>query len=358
MPTHYEILGLQESATDDEIKKAFRKLASELHPDKNPGDLAKEARFKEVNQSYQVLSDAKAKSDYDGQLRVRSHFAANTISQEFLREIFNVKINGSQRVRSPSHPIWSQNLATGQDLEGILELTLEEAAQGCRKSITVQSPRATVPCTNCDGNGAEPGSTKIFCFACGGSGKGVHVGFSSKVGQCRQCKGHGFSPSTRCKSCSGDGKMVYRNEILVTVPLGVEEGQRIRLAGQGTPGSPPGDLFLTVKVSPHDRFVRRGRDLSTVVKLPISVAIRGGSISSINLFGQSFDIQIAPMTQSDAVVTLPGQGIRGITGRPGDLTVHLLVTYPEKVSARAGLLLDELAHEMSMNDHDIKPSSP
>ncbi len=270
--TLYDVLGVSPSSTEDEIKKAFRKLAVENHPDKNPGDASKEARFKEINSAYQVLSDPKKKLEYDatqnqvsgindifsGMGRQSPRPSKNEArSQDDMNSVINdifggnvsswadvLKNTQNKRGNHRQAPPPEVNVR-GDDITTEINLSLAESIFGCKKLVKVKSPRPTTQCSSCFGTGAEPGTRIISCGSCAGSGKFIDPSKTSyRPTACPSCRGQGTVALTPCYSCKGNGKIVLNIEILVTVPSGVQSGQQLRLAGQGTPGSPPGGAQL------------------------------------------------------------------------------------------------------------------
>ena len=254
----YQVLGLQPGASGDDIKRAFRRLASENHPDKNPGDTAKEAQFKQINEAYQMLGDESKRHIYDTRGARPPHINIDDIfsvmNQDF-GSIFNHPPIYPGRKVPQQPPVETSH--RGDDITVDLNLTLAEAVYGCKKSVAVRSPRPQAVCQVCFGEGGNPGSKRINCTTCGGSGKVVQLGMQfPRITACQVCRGLGSTPITPCHSCGGQGRIVHEAEVLVTVPAGIDKGQQLRLAGRGAPGVPPGDLYLNVLIADHMVFTR------------------------------------------------------------------------------------------------------
>lgn len=361
----YEVLGVEPTATADDIKKAFRRLASENHPDRNPGDSAKEARFKEVNEAYQTLGDEGKRSVYDADRRrmedelrrIRDAVAgsgmrsplddlfgpnAGTWGDVLRRAQEEAAQRRKERPRQP--PVETQS--RGDDITTELKLTLAESVLGCKKRVRTRSPRPAAACTSCNGTGSEPGTRRLTCSSCGGVGKTVKIDNNvTRTVACPTCKGRGAISLTPCRACSGNGKMVHEAEITVTVPAGVQEGQQLRLAGQGSPGTPPGDLYLNIEIAPDSAYVRQGKDLYTEVHVPLVTLFRGGHASFPGLDGSEQSVEVPPGTQPGATIVVKGAGIRA-AGTYGSLFVKVQLSVPRNLSPRASKLLEELAEEI------------
>ncbi len=351
MDDFYEILGVQPSATEDDIKKAYKKMALEFHPDRNPGDKIKEETFKKIGQAYATLSDPRKKRVYDVNRRLSfdSRVQAEEISVNFKEWMRNSR----QRVNVEDQQTPTETFGRGDDITADLYLTFAESVYGCKKKVRTKAPRASVFCTNCSGSGAEPGSRRIQCNACAGSGKCLSFGTNgTRTIACSLCKGRGQIAIAPCKKCTGQGKIIHEAEIIVTVPVGVSEGQQLRLAGQGSPGSPPGDLYLNIIVEKHLEYTRQGRNLFTSFSIPIPLAIRGGETGFNTLDGNSIQVRIPPGSLMGETVVVSGAGIKSpLGGTPGDLHISIKTDIPKKLSPRALKLLDELADELSKGSY-------
>ena len=370
MVNPYAVLGLEPTASDDEVKKAFRRLASENHPDRNPGDAAKEARFKDVNAAYQILGNPDKRVVYDHEMRKAKDASeafkdmfggmkGSKVSQvvddlfggqggawgDILRRAQDEAAARKQdrsRVRQPP----PETQTRGDDITTELRLTLAEAARGCRKKVRARSPRPAAPCLSCSGTGAEPGTRRLTCSSCAGNGKTIKVnGDIPRPVVCPTCRGRGSIALTPCKGCGGQGKMVHEAEITVTVPSGVQTGQQLRLAGLGTPGFPPGDLYLNIEVENNERFVRQGNNIHTQIRIPLVTAIRGGAATFESLDGTEQTVEVPAGVQPGSTLVVKGAGVRGSVSS-GDMYVTVHVGVPKNLSERAKKLLEELADEI------------
>jgi molecular chaperone DnaJ len=348
---YYGILGVARDASPDEIKRAYRRLARELHPDVNP-DPAAQQRFKDVTAAYEVLTDPAKRQvvDLGGDPLSPGGGAGPGMADPFgamgLSDIMDAFFGGGttgMRGRGPR-----SRVRQGDDALIPVELTLEECATGVSKDLTVDT--ATL-CTVCQGSGCTPGTRPVTCEVCHGAGETQQVQ-RSLLGQvitsrpCRVCRGFGEVIPDPCRECNGDGRVRARRIVRVNIPAGVGDGIRVRMAGQGEVGpggGTPGDLYVEVRELPHDRFTRDGIDLHCTVHVPMTAAALGSSMSLAVLDGEE-DLDIQPGTQSGTVVTLRSQGmpqLRG-TGR-GNLFVHIEVVTPTRVDGRQADLLRELA---------------
>ena len=351
------------TASAEEIKSAYRKLALKYHPDRNPDSTTAEAQFKEVNEAYRILSDATLRRTYDldlnmnsvtGKVRGNRHRYDDASIEDVINDIFgvadftNFNVNATRPPRrNASSQETFQRETPGDDILMELELTLEESISGCKKSITAKGPRPTVRCSTCNGIGSKPGSRRITCTNCAGHGKNIN--FNGKgVHNCRACGGAGYVSLERCLNCGGNGKVLYMKDIIVQVPAGVAAGQQLRLAGQGSPGHPPGDLFVTIKVASNKLFWREGNDLHTTKRVSIRHAILGGVIVFDGPDGQEISTQLPPGTQVGDTIRMAGGGVTGpLSKMSGDLVIHVEVMLPRQISVRAKKLLDEFMEELA-----------
>jgi len=362
----YDVLGVNQDASEEDIKKAYRKLVLEFHPDKNPGSSSAEARFKEATQAYQVLIDPKKRSAYnlsqvpgmEGFRGFEGSFNGVDLGGplgDMLQDLFS-HMDGVGFRSKPRNPGFrnnprerDQHSRPGEDVETEVFLTLEEAALGCRKRILVKSSDAPIVCTTCRGNGSRPGTPRGPCSAC--AGKGKRVGFTGKsYSSCPACKGSGTQPVVACIACKGKGFINIDREIDVKIPAGVESGHRLRLAGLGSPGirSVPGDLFVEVQVAPHPIFQRKGKDLFTTASVPLIGVVRGTQIPVEVVGDGPILVRIPPGTQPGETIVVKEAGLIGILDRSrGDLHVTVKVHIPREMSERAHKLLDELAEEFA-----------
>jgi molecular chaperone DnaJ len=343
----YEVLGVPRDADEKQIKRAFRGLARELHPDVNRHDPAAEEKFKEAADAYEILSDGERRATYDryGFEGLESRgFASTAHGFGSFADIFDAFFGGdpfgTTFGRGPGR-------VQGGDVAVAVEMSLEEAARG----TTVEVGYDVVDtCERCGGNRAEPGASLETCRNCGGAGR-VRAVSRTAFGQlvrehaCDVCGGEGRVPSTPCRECRGRGRRAVRRTLQVDVPAGIADEQRIRLSGRGHAGErggPPGDLYVLVRVTEDERFLRDGNDLVTVVDVPAPAAALGSTVTVPTLDGEE-RVEVPAGTQPGTVVTLRGRGMPTIgRGRRGDQRVVLNVVIPRNLTARQRELLDEL----------------
>jgi molecular chaperone DnaJ len=351
----YELLGVPRDADETQIKKAFRKLARELHPDVNPDDETAEARFKEVAEAYEILSDPERRATYDryGYEGLRSGGYAPTDFGAFgsLSDILGAFFGGEAGLFSGGRA----GPSAGGDVGATLTIDLAEAARGTAQELRYE---AVARCPKCHGNGAEPGTPITSCKRCGGSGRlqGVtRTPFGQVVRSvaCDVCHGDGRVPEQPCSECEGRGRTVEERTLRVDIPAGIEDGQRIRLAGRGhagEAGAPDGDLYVAVRVRPDERFVRDGNDLVTALDVPAPLAALGATLEVETLDGPA-EVEVKPGTQPGEVVTLRGKGVPDLRrGRPGDLRVIVNVVIPRSLSKRQRELLQELSGSLTADN--------
>jgi molecular chaperone DnaJ len=349
----YEVLGVARDAGDGDVKKAFRRLARELHPDVNRHDPEAEEKFKEAAEAYEILSDAERRATYDRYgfegLDSRGFDSAAHGFGSFA-DIFDAFFGGD-----PFGAFGGRAAAgrvQGGDVGVEVEISLEEAARGATVQVSYDLVDA---CERCGGSRAEPGSGVHQCTTCGGAGR-VRAVTRTAFGQlvreqvCEVCGGDGQVPSEPCTACGGRGRKAVRKTLDVDIPAGIADEQRIRLAGRGHAGErggPPGDLYVLVGVADDERFVRDGNDLVTVVDVPAPAAALGTTVSVLTLEG-SEDVEVAAGTQPGTVVTLRGKGMPAIGRRGrGDQQVVLNVVIPRKLTARQRELLAELGESLT-----------
>ncbi len=342
---YYEVLGVRRDATPEEIKKAFRRLARELHPDVNPDPKTQE-RFKEINAAYEVLSDPQKRQMYDlggdplgnPAAGPGGGFGAGFGFSDIMDAFF-----GQAGQRGPR-----SRTRRGQDAMIRIEVQLEEAAFGTTREIQVDT---AVTCGTCSGEGAAPGPTAQTCDMCRGRGEVSQV-TRSFLGQvmtsrpCPQCQGFGTVVPSPCPECAGDGRVRARRTLTVKIPAGVDSGTRIQLAGEGEVGpggGPAGDLYVEIAEVPHPTFQRRGDDLHCTVTLPMTAAALGTKVPLETLDGVA-EIDIRPGTQSGQSIPLHGRGVTHLRGGGrGDLIVHVEVQTPTKLDPEQEELLRRLA---------------
>jgi molecular chaperone DnaJ len=346
---YYEVLTVSREVSTEELRKAYRREALKHHPDRNQGDATAEAKFKEVNEAYQVLSDESKRAIYDqfghaglegagasgfeGVSDVFSHM------QDLFAEMFSGGGGGGRSRR-------------GADMRMQVRLTLREAAFGCKREVNVRAPAT---CTDCAGTGAKAGTKPEGCSQCRGTGQVSNArGFVMFTSTCPRCRGSGRVIKHPCPTCAGQGAVERPRKVTVTFPSGIDAGQRLRVPNQGIPGpggAPPGDLYVEVDVEDDPRFERDGADLVARVRIPFVEAALGGEIRVPALESEDGDATVAlgvpPGTQSGAVFTMKGYGIPRLDGRGrGALVVALQVEVPTSLSPRARELIEQLGTEL------------
>ncbi len=357
---YYETLGVDRGATDDEIKRAFRKLAMEHHPDRNGGCTDSEAKFKELNEAYSVLSDGQKRAAYDrfGHAGVNGMNGGGAAGFHDIHDIFNEVFGDAFSDMFGGHR-QQAGPQRGSDLRYDLEITLEQAYAGSTAEIRLP---VSLDCELCEGSGCKPGTMPTPCPTCAGAGRvRATQGFFSIERTCPRCGGSGRMVLDPCVGCHGAGH-VRREKILeVRIPPGVDDGARIRLAGEGDAGSgggPRGDLYIFLSVQPHDLFERDGLDLLCTVPAPMCTAALGGEIE-VPCLAQSGDcedcrltVTIPEGTQTGHKVRLKGRGMPSLRGRQrGDLLVELFVETPSRLNARQKELMRELAASCGEGHH-------
>jgi molecular chaperone DnaJ len=351
----YDILGVPKNASDDDIKKAYRKLAMKHHPDRNQGDDAKksEEKFKEAKEAYEMLSDPPKRAAYDqyGHAGVDPNMAGGRGGPggegfggfaEAFGDIFG-DIFGGNAAGGGRRGGGGQQVYRGSDLSYAMEITLEEAASGKETQIRVPSWES---CEPCKGTGAKPGTSAKSCPTCSGAGT-VHLrqGFFSIQQTCPHCHGNGKIIAEPCVTCSGAGKNKKQKTLEVKIPAGINEGMRIRSAGNGEPGTnggPAGDLYIEIRVKQHEIFERDGDDLHCNVPVGLVTATLGGTID-VPTLGSRAEIELPEGTQHGKTFRLRGKGIKGLrSSYPGDLYCHVAVETPVKITEHQRKLLKEL----------------
>ena len=348
----YEILGVAKNATDEDIKKAYRRLAGKHHPDRHQGDDAKKAeeKFKEAKEAYEMLSDAPKRAAYDqyGHAGVDPNMGGRSGPgqegfggfAEAFGDIFGDVFGGAGGARRAGG---GQQVYRGSDLSYAMEITLEEAAYGKDTQIRVPTWDS---CETCHGTGAKPGTSPKTCSTCNGAGT-VHMrqGFFSIQQTCPHCHGTGKIIPEPCVTCAGAGKIKKQKTLEVKIPAGINEGMRIRSAGNGEPGTnggPAGDLYIEIRVKQHEIFERDGDDLHCTVPVGLTTAALGGAIEVPSL-GSKAEIELPEGTQHGKTFRLRGKGIKGLrSSYPGDLYCHVSVETPVKLTEHQRKLLKEL----------------
>ena len=346
---YYELLGLPRSASADDVKRAFRRLARQYHPDVNKDDGA-EDRFKEINEAYEILSDAEKRARYDrfGHAGVQGTGAGGAGFEGFgfgFDDIFESFFGGARGGASAQRP------RAGQDLRYDLEISFEDAVFGCDKEIEASRHET---CPTCNGSGAKPGTTPIRCSECGGTGQVRHVqrsilGSFVNVTTCPRCQGSGEEITTPCPECTGQKLVLNTRRLTVKIPPGVDDGIRIRLTGEGEPGlmgGPPGNLYVFISVKPHRYFKRQNNDILLELVINVAQAALGDLVEVPTLEGTQ-EVAIPAGAQTGEVLRLRGQGVPYLrrSGR-GDQLIILTVATPRKLTARQRDLLQELGETL------------
>ncbi len=339
---YYEILSVSRTASPDEIKKAYRKMALKYHPDRNPSNKEAEEKFKEASEAYEVLSDTEKRQIYD------------QYGHEGLRGSGFTGFHGFEDIFSSFGDIFGDFFgfgghsrtgpARGDDLRYDLEITFEEAAFG--KEAELEIPR-TVTCDVCGGTGAKPGTQPITCPACGGRGQvSRSQGFFSISSTCPSCRGTGQLIPEPCETCQGMGRIKQKRKVSLKIPAGVDTGSRLRLRGEGEAGErggPPGDLYVVIHVQAHDFFEREGDDIYCKIPIPFTMAALGGKLDVPTIDGAE-SLQIKKGTQSGEVFRLKGKGFPRLRGYgKGDEIIQVIVKVPKKLTKRQETLLKEFA---------------
>ena len=361
---YYEILEVSKTASGDEIKKAFHKLAMKYHPDRNPGDKEAEAKFKEINEAYEILKDDQRRAAYD---RYGHQAFANGATggpfggfsfdfggaggfADMFSDIFSEFVNGGRGAR--------QNYAQrGQDVRYNMSITLEESFSGLEKEITIPSSET---CEECHGHGTKDGKEAPICPHCNGSGKTrLQKGFFVVEQDCSHCKGTGRLVKEACSKCKGKGFVSKQKTLKIKIPAGIEDATSIRLAGGGEAGirgGEAGDLYVFVSVKQHKLYERDGANLYTRIPVSMCCAALGGTVEIPSIDGSKIELKIEPGSQNDQVIRVKGQGMKIIRSeKRGDLFIKLRVEIPVNLSDKQKELLEEFRR--SSKDSACQPES-
>ena len=361
---YYDILGVKQDASADEIKKAFRKLAVKYHPDKNPGDKTAEGRFKEITGAYNVISDSVRRAKYDRKLHLDSqryqrgagfhnvddmaHYkndirkskrglGFDDIWANIFSSFFERKSKSKNRRRSASR---------GRDIKREIKIPFDKAARGCQVIVTINY---STTCKTCHGSGAQPGSEYQICFRCKGTGMtNVKQGGVTRRRPCPHCLGKGIFISNLCSTCNGSGIIQSSRKICVKSPPGIKDGTRIRCHGDGEEGeygSPSGDLYLIVRVEPHEFFTRKGDDIYCEIDIDFVKAILGTTVNISTIYGK-VNLAVPPYTQPGTVLKLSGMGIsKGEGLERGHQYVKVNVIFPSHLTSGQRHLLEQFHQE-------------
>jgi len=336
---YYEVLGVSRTAGDAELKKAFRQLAMQFHPDKNPGDKQAEDRFKEVNEAYAVLSDAGRRAHYDrfGTAGPGGGGFATDFGSLF-NDLFDVFSGGGRGGRRP-------RVYQGEDLQYELKITLQQAASGLETKV--QIPRME-SCEACGGGGTEAGSRPVTCEMCKGRGEiRISQGLMTLARTCPKCHGTGEVNQHPCQTCQGEGRRATERMLSIKIPAGIDDGMQLRLSGEGSSGingGPPGDLYVVVRVQSHEIFVRKDADLYCDLPLTFPQLALGDEVDVPVISGDSARLKIPAGSQPQQILRLKGKGMPRLRERGhGDLCFRLLLEVPHKLNARQREALEAFA---------------
>ena len=366
---YYEVLGVGRSADEKELKAAYRKLAKQFHPDANPGDHKAEAKFKEINEAYDVLKDPQKKAAYDrfghqafengmGGGRGGAGFGPdfNSSMSDIFEDLFGDFMGGGGGRGRRGGGRGGSGAARGADLRYNMEISLTEAFTG--KSAQIRVP-SSVSCETCSGSGAKPGTAPKTCSTCGGHGAvRSQSGFFTVERTCPSCQGRGQVISDPCKDCGGQGRVTKERTLSVNIPAGVEDGTRIRLSSEGEAGlrgGPSGDLYIFLSVRPHEFFQRDGADLFCKVPVSMTVAAMGGDIEVPTIDGKKMRVSVPEGTQTGKQVRLKGKGMPVLrSSQMGDMYIQVAVETPVNLSKRQRELLKEFEKEARNNSPETE----
>ncbi len=357
----YEILGVPKNASDEDIKKSYRKLAMKYHPDRNQGDETAEVKFKEAKEAYEMLSDAEKRAAYDqyGHAGVDPNMRGGAGAGGFggfgesFGDIFGDIFGQARRQQGGG----GRQVFRGNDLSYAMDITLEEAAAGKKTEIRIPSYDE---CDTCHGSGAKPGTSAKTCGTCQGQGVvQMRQGFFSVQQTCPHCRGSGKIISDPCSPCHGQGKIKRQKTLEISIPAGIDDGMRIRSTGNGEPGTnggPPGDLYIEIRLQKHEVFQRDGDDLHCAVPISFTTAALGGEVSVPTLNGEAA-IDLPEGTQTGKQFRLRGKGIKGVRASfPGDLYCHITVETPVKLTEHQRKLLKELDESLKKGGAKHSPT--
>jgi molecular chaperone DnaJ len=366
---YYEILGVTKSASADEIKKAYRKVAMQHHPDRNPGDKAAEEKFKEAAEAYEVLSDTDKKAQYDryGHAGVSSNgrgFSGGGMNMEDIfsqfGDVFGEDLFGSFFGGGSGRSRTSRSRGVrGSNLRVKIKLTYEEIAKGVTKNIKVKK---YVICNTCSGSGAKDKASVQNCGTCGGSGQvrrvtNTFIGQMQTVTTCPTCNGEGTTITVKCSACKGEGKVYGEDAISIEIPAGVQEGMQLNLSNKGNAGERggmPGDLIILIEEDPHKELQRDGMNVAYDLHISFTDAVFGTQLEVPTIDGRA-KIKIPPGTQSGKIFRLKGKGFPAVNSyQKGDQLIHVNVWTPQHVSAEEKAMLEKMSHSSNFKPHPDK----
>jgi len=352
---YYELLGVSRTADEKVLKSAYRKLAMQYHPDRNPGDPEAELRFKEVSEAYEVLRDPQKRAAYDrfghsafdGRMGGGPGFGTDFASA--MSDIFDEFFGGARAGARTG----SGGRQRGSDLRYNLDIDLEDAYHG--KTVEIRVPTSAA-CDVCEGSGARPGTSPTTCSTCGGSGRmRVSQGFFTLERTCVSCQGRGKVVRDPCTTCGGSGRVAQERDLSVNIPAGIEDGTRIRLAGEGEAGlmgGPPGDLYIFLTIRPNDFFQREGADLYCRVPISMARAALGGTVEVPTIEGEKTKVKIPEATQTGRQFRLRGKGMPVLrSSLKGDMYIQVAVETPQNLTRRQRELLEEFEAISSNENH-------
>ncbi len=357
---YYEVLGVAKTAGDDEIKKAYRKLAKQYHPDMHPGDAECEAKFKEASEAYSVLSDKDKRAKYDQFGHAAFEQGGGSGGFDYSNfdfgDIFGDLFGFGDMFGGRSQGSRANGPRVGASVRTSIRITFEEAVFGCEKELELNIKE---DCPTCHGTGAKPGTTVDTCSNCNGKGTVIYtqqsiIGMVQNQRVCPNCKGSGKIIKDKCKDCYGTGFVTNRKKIKVTVPPGIDHGQSIRIKGKGEPGvngGPRGDLLVEVNVSAHPIFQRSDRDIFSTAPMSYATAVLGGEVKISTIDGDVL-YEVKPGTQTDTKIRLRGKGVPSLRNKDirGDHYVTLVVQVPTKLNSEQKELLKKFNEAMTGKD--------
>ncbi len=338
---YYQILGVERSASKEEIKRAYRRLAKEWHPDVNPDPQASE-RFREINEAYHILSDEQKREEYDRILQSGDEKRYRDF-MEYIQDFLESIWQGMRKAPKPKR---------GQDIRLKLELSLEEAVLGCEKEIEYDR---WVDCPDCEGKGYRGQMERVTCHACGGTGRRVS-GIFNFPRPCSVCKGRGYIIKNLCPTCGGRGRVAKRSKVRVSIPPGTDEGEVLKVSGfghTGERGGEPGDLYLRIGIKPHEVFKKVGKDLYMEKFISFPMAVLGGTTRIRWLDGREIEVFVQPGTECGSTKTLPSYGFP-VGGGAGNLIITFRIEVPKDVSSALRGLLEKLAKELKDDGVEVK----